>query len=272
MNIILQRLGLRAPRRFVLLCHQRSGSNMIMSSVRQHPAIAYYGQLYKDDPAHRRRVDALAGIPYTGQAFDDTIAQRQHFERLSRTPAARDPARNAAAFTKAFFHQAGRRGRQAYTGIKLHGGTLYPDEIGQLFLDGKTKVIIQHRENLLAAAISWYQARELGQWRRDGGEAVQTTALHMDLDRLRWFIDNTRRDVALWKQLCAEAGVSPLELTYEKIVADIPAATRAYWAFLGLSPLAEAAPKTKKLIKSYAHIQNIDAIRRELGGAENGEV
>ena len=269
---LAKRVGLRPADNFVLLCHQRSGSNMLMSAVSRHPGIAYYGQLYKDDPEHRRRMDQVARMVYTGAPFDDTLDQRARFERYEQDRSGRSPSRNTIAYTRRFFAEAHRRTAARYVGIKFHGGTLYHDEIARLFLDGEYRVIIQHRENLLAAAISWYQARELNQWRRNDGEPVITPTLTMDIERLHWFIENTRRDVALWKKLCTEAGQPYLEQTYEGILIDTSAAAGRFWQHLGLDPLPRVEVRTKKLIKTYDHILNIDVIRRELAGSENGEV
>lgn len=247
---------------------------MLMDVVGHHPQVHYYGQLYKEEPSHRARLDGLAGVRLRGNTFDDSLVGRTAFETAERDPAQRSSERNFVEFTQGFYRRATRANRGGWIGGKLHGGTLHEDELAELFL-GPTeyRVIVLHRQNLLAAAISWYQARELNQWRRNADQSVTTPALTMDIATLGWFIDNTRRDVRLWQQLCVRHGVRPLVLTYETAAADPFATASQIWRFLDLPvPTDPIRPGTKKLIKSYNHITNIGQIRSELAGPTNGYV
>ena len=170
--------GLHPSQRFILLCHQRSGSNMFASMLDRHPAVKVYGQLYKNDPTFQGAIHQMGVPAFSGQLFDDLPASRERFDYLEDHPLERE-YRNVRPFTETFFRRFGQRTLATRLGIKFHGGTLYRDEINSIFFDGQYKVILQYRKNLLAAAVSWYQARELNQWMRRTGDTVdQPPAQH----------------------------------------------------------------------------------------------
>ena len=264
-----KRFGLYPKDRFALICHQRSGSNMLGSIIGNHPDVVYYGQLYKDTPDHRKRLDALAGMKLPIEPLGNSMEQR---DRFYQADGPQTPDRGAGKYTEQFFERAHARRPERYVGIKFHGATLYESEIRDLYMGGRSKVILLHRKNLLAAAISWYQAREIDQWRRNKDEKVEQPTLRMEVERLQWFMDNTRRDVALWQHLIQDTGTKALELTYEDVSDDPVRYGRQVFDYLGLRSLPDARPQTKKLIKTYDHIENIEQIRRTLANSTNGIV
>ncbi len=263
-----QKLGVVRAEKFAILCHQRSGSNMFCSMLTQHPQVDFFGQLFKDDPDFQNKIKSL-GIPlYQGKPFDDGIESRERFDHLEHHPKKREP-RNIATFVNQFYKKWEERTFAKRLGVKFHGGTLYRDEIEAAFLRNDFKIIVLHRENLLAAAVSWYQARELDQWRRDKTEKVKKTEMEMDIDQLRWFMENTKSDLKLWRQLLAQNHREFLELTYEEITSDAFNFDKV-WQFLDVKPIPDPRPKTKKLIKNYDHIINLSEIKEKLQSDENG--
>lgn len=234
---------------------------MLTSVMNQHPEVIMRGQIFKDDPAYQRELESIGKLPFEGRLFDDGVDSRERFDSLRDRPAEREK-RNAALVADSFFMaQQLHTLRAKAVGIKLHGGTLYPDEIEDAFLGGMDyRFIILRRENLLAAAISWYQARTTERWVARPGEKVTRLPIKMDLSALQWFVDKTRADVEDWRRLLTEHGRDYLELTYEDITA--PGYDYAeIWEHLGVSFVAPPPPKTLKLIKQYDHITNLDAVR-----------
>lgn len=260
--------GLLPSRRFILLCHQRSGSNMFASMLDRHPAVEVYGQLYKDDPAFQAAVHRMGVPAFSGQLFDDQRESRERFDYLEDHPNERE-YRNVLPFTETFFRRFDQNTLATRLGIKFHGGTLYQDEIGSVFFSGQYQVILQYRKNFLAAAVSWYQARELNQWMRRNGDQVEQPPLSMDVDTLRWFVDNTKQDIAQWKEMLRTRGIEYLELTYEEIT-EAAFSFRSVWDFLDVKDIGRPSSDTRKLIKSYDHIENLPEIREALASDENG--
>ena len=233
-----------------------------MTSIfNQHPQVIMRGQIFKDDPAYRAQLEAIGTAPFTGQLFDDAIDTRKRFDRLEEQPGQRE-ARNAAEVVETFYHsqEVHTYDRKA-VGIKLHGGTLFTDELEAAFFGKQPYTfMVLHRENLLAASISWYQARANNAWVARTAEEVKRAPTEMDIDQLIWFAEENRRDVQLWKDLLAKYGKDYLELTYEQVTAP----NYSYddiWDYLGVDNFPTPPPKTKKLIKKYDHIANLEDIR-----------
>ncbi|MEM1326910.1 MAG: sulfotransferase [Bacteroidota bacterium] len=250
------------PKRFLLLCHQRSGSNMLTSILNQHSNIELYGQLFKDDADFQARTHRLGVTPFNGDYFDDEIVSRERFDGIENTN--EQPKRNTATFVNEVFTTLGKKRCAHYIGIKVHGGTLFTSELNDIFLDGNYRILILHRQDRLAAAISWYQARALNQWMRTNDQQVKRPQIEMNIDTLEWFMQRISADVSLWQNLVQSAHIPHLTLTYEELTAgDFDFST--IWQFLGVSDIGSPPSRTKKLIKDYSHIKNIRAIRSRLG-------
>ncbi|MGB3799897.1 MAG: hypothetical protein WA952_08760, partial [Lewinella sp.] len=195
---------------------------------------------------------------------------RRQFDRQQDHPADREP-RNAAETVESFYHTQGFDSHRSVIGIKFHGGTLYRDEIEGIFL-GETPydIILLHRRNLLAAGISWYQARVLDQW-VSKSEKIEKPTIEIDIPLLREFVLRTREDIADWKQMLQKHQHPYLELTYEHITS--PAFSYdTIWNHLNVRSIEQPKPKTYKLLKDYKHISNIEAIREAFAGEDLGQV
>lgn len=261
LRLYAKRAGLRGEtQNFAVLCHQRSGSNMLTSIINQHPDIRLYGQLFKDDPDFRRRTDKMVGTAFTGQLFDDKLTTRDRFDLLEGNPGERED-RNTEAYLHRFFRSLDRFYPAVRLGFKFHGGTLYRDEIKKLVLDKGYRTIILHREDLFAAAVSWYQAREFDRWVRVAERPAPKKTVELDVKKIKWFAEKTKKDVELWQELAAEYPQNTLELTYEQIT-DPDFDFNKIWQFLEVKPLPNLKPRTKKLIKDYSHITNLAEARR----------
>lgn len=254
---IKKTLGYHPPEKFVIICHQRSGSNMLASMLDKHSEIQFLGQLFKSDNSWQKFLKQKNVIPFKGQLFDDQPETRDRFDYLQSKPQEREH-RNTGEFITEYFAKREKEEKGKLVGIKFHGGTLYNDEIKDLILEKDYKVILLYRENLLASAISWYRARALDQWTSKSSSDIKKTSLIMDIDQLEWFIEKTREDIILWKKLLQNK--YHLELTYEEIT-NIEFRFSRLWEFFEIKDIGRPIPKTKKLIKSYEDIQNIEEIR-----------
>lgn len=242
------------------------------SILNQHPDVILRGQIFKDDPDYQRQLQEEVGmLPFTGQLFDDEIESRQRFDRLQDDPAGREP-RNAAAVAESFYRGQALRTTARQVGIKFHGGTLYDDEVRDIFLGQQPyDFIVLHRENLLAAGISWYQARTLNQWVKRPGDSDARPPLTVDIGALTGFVERTHQDVADWRRMLAEYGKPYLELTYEQITGpDFDYAL--VWDHLGVRHIPTPPPKSLKIIKSYDHITNLAEVRAAFAGRGFGQL
>lgn len=68
-----------------------------------------------------------------------------------------------------------------------------------------------------------------------------------------------------------DSGVNSMILTYEQVT-DPSFNFTDVWNFLGVKDVGNTKPITKKLIKSYDHIKNLQEIREKLNSEENGMV
>jgi len=209
---VKRKLGFYSPQKFAIICHQRSGSNMLTSVMQSHKEINFYGQVFKSDESWQQQLRDKKVPPFKGQLFDDQIETRERFDRLRDHPEEREE-RNVLSFIDDYLSIRKWDGNGKMIGLKFHGGTLYDEEIEETFLDRGYKIILLHRENLLAAAISWYRARTLNQWAEKNADKVKKIDQPLDIDQLEWFIKKTQNDLNIWNNLLEDH--DHLHLTYE---------------------------------------------------------
>lgn len=267
-RILKKKIGLLKQERFVILCHQRSGSNMLTSILNKHPSIQLLSQIFKHDPDTHIKLQAHGVIPFQGFLFNDKIEDRNKFDILETKKNERE-FRNTTKFVESFFEKYFKESLASCVGFKIHGGTLYSDEIESILLDGSYKIILLHRKNLLQAAISWYVAREKNLWTLRSGLDEHMEEIKIEIKQLTWFIENTRSDINLWKELLKKNNVECLELFYEDILKrnfDLD----SIWGFLDINNIKGLEPSTSKIIKNYEFIVNLNEIKESLASEENG--
>jgi len=265
---IKKKIGIYNPERFVIICHQRSGSNMLTSMMDKHADINFIGQLFKADQSWQQFLRKKNITEFTGKLFDDSLEMRNRFDELQFKPEAREK-RNTEAFLEDYFNKRKKDTTGKIIGIKFHGGTLYNEEIKEFFIQKEYKVILLHRENMLASAISWYRARTLDQWTSKIQKDIKETKLKMDIKLLEWFIENTKNDLKLWRKILKDK--PHIELTYEQIVGNDFNFSKI-WEHLEVRDIGRPVPKTKKLIKSYEDIENIEEVRSYFNNKNVGMV
>ena len=245
---------------------------MLTSVLNQHPEVIMRGQIFKDDPDYRHELQTTLGmLPLEGNAFDDRMESRRRFAHLEAHPAERE-TRNFVAAGESFYVGQAQNTTSKTIGIKFHGATLFEDEIEELFFSNTPyDLIVLHRKNLLAAGISWYQAREINQWVSRPGDTIERPPLHVDVELLREYIEQLRSDLRQWRALFAKHGKSYLELSYEQLTApdfdyDL------IWDHLHVKRIAPPPPRTRKIIKSYHHLENLAEIRETFRDLDVGMI
>ena len=264
------------PLRFVLLCHQRSGSNALGSLLGQTEGVRLYGQLFNGSREYARYHRADLGLPpfrahpRALRHFGPRPRLRHRWDALARWgPTATDLSAHLGAFWDRFAQDGDRA-----VGFKLHDFQLTDADLARLLAEHVDRVLLLHRENLLRAAVSWAVALRTDVWVRKEATASRPP-LTLDPDEVAWFVSKTRREVARWREMAAEAGTPTLELTYERDVA--PRRLGPISDFLRLGAEAgtpgAATPdfETQRLAApGYAHVANARELDAALGSDETG--
>jgi len=185
----------------------------------------------------------LAGVPesYFRQPDEQLWADRWGI------PGPADPAFDYQAFVRAAV-VAGTTPNGVF-GAKLMWGTLdelvaklAPRAEGQdlAVLEaafGPVRFVHLRREDELAQAVSWLRAEQTGAWRagEPGGTAAEP---HYVEARITALLDTVAEHNAAWRAWFARYGITPHEITYEQLTADLTGTTRGVLTFLGLDPEA----------------------------------
>ncbi len=269
--------GVHAPARrfrFVLLCHQRSGSNALSSMLNADPRIALYGQLFNHFYGYWRRNRRMGLTRYKAHP-----AAMQHFgqkpplrPRLERAFVSMTPRQIELG---AFMDQFWRRYKTDQTldavGFKLHDLQVSDRDLADLATNHADGVVVLWRRNLLKAAVSWGYAVKTDVWTRKSSSGGQQPVFRLDPDEIGWFIDKTRREVEGWKRIMAESGANTLELVYEDDVE-----TRRLEKLYGFLRVPYSGPpefRTKRLAGSrYEHIANAEELDRRFGCDDTGRL
>ncbi|GAC1472767.1 MAG: Stf0 family sulphotransferase [Chloroflexota bacterium] len=99
--------------------------------------------------------------------------------------------------------------------------------------------IYLRRDDRLRQAISYERARQTRIWAADQGTARESLRkVEFDYLRIHWRLQEIEIEEQNWRRLFQEAGVHPLELTYENIVAAPVAALHAVLEYLKI-PVTE---------------------------------
>jgi hypothetical protein len=105
----------------------------------------------------------------------------------------------------------------------------------------------------------------------DAASQAAEQALTLDIEALRWFIDQTRVQVSDWLSSLSKSESPYLELEYES--ARSSSRQQRIWEFLGVdASVPVLRPTTRKIMTDdrYRRIANLSEIETELGSDENG--
>ncbi|AGZ42325.1 Stf0 family sulfotransferase [Actinoplanes friuliensis] len=98
---------------------------------------------------------------------------------------------------------------------------------------GDLRFVHLRREDTLAQAVSWLRAEQTQIWYAgDNGDAAHTPVY--DEDRITGLLSTIDEHNAAWRAWFAEYALTPYEITYERLTADLAGTTRDVLGFLGL--------------------------------------
>jgi LPS sulfotransferase NodH len=100
---------------------------------------------------------------------------------------------------------------------------------------GPIRFVHLRREDELAQAVSWLRAEQTRTWWAGdpGGTAGEPHYVEAGITAL---LDTVAQHNAAWRAWFARYGVTPHEITYEQLTADLTGTTRGVLTFLGLDP------------------------------------
>ncbi len=233
-----------------------------------------FGQLFKDNGIGRRALRLLrmpmykrcASYNYHTSSTGDRPFSLEEF-RLRLYRRSSDLHEFVGTFYERFQKQTGK----PVVAYKLHGHQLSDEDFEAALTDCTDKVILLHRRNLLAAAVSWCVALHTTQWVSASDGRVQSLkGLSIDVDAACWFIERTRQQTDQWRSLLKRNRVDYREFVYEDVFSDRTLAS--VWDFLDVERLTDAQPKTRQLMSRdrYREIVNIDEVNNALASDENG--
>jgi LPS sulfotransferase NodH len=139
-------------------------------------------------------------------------------------------------------------------GAKVHRGQLdgllagirsaatCPDRSDRKLLDeafGALSYVWIRRLDVPAQAVSWLKAEQTGRWSSKSSNLTGREPT-FDFDDLHGRVLLLREWDAAWRGWFAENGVTPFEVTYEGLVADMAGVTRGALEFIGVDVPAEA--------------------------------
>jgi LPS sulfotransferase NodH len=211
--------------RFIIVAHPRTGSNLLASSLRQHPLVVSHGELFHD--AEQKRASWANGGRYLLAGEDPVRFVEDAVFGESRSDGAR-----VIGF-RIFYDQSRKteRARRIWD---------------HLLANRDIRVIHLVRHNLLEAFVSRSVALRTGEWLRRPGREAATAPEPFDLDPrdCGWFF-NYHTERREWAR--ATFAAHPfLEISYDELSADLQASLGRVFAFLGVDPIAVEPPYRKQ--------------------------
>ncbi|MEM6334421.1 MAG: sulfotransferase [Planctomycetota bacterium] len=217
--------------RFVILTAPRSGSNMLVGLLEQHPEVRCFGELMRSTP---RWFPEGTRVPRPDSVL--------HLFRLLEDRYPSDAARfsDPGGFLEAAF--ATRPGGAVY-GFKQHLQQ-QPELAARLIADRRYALILLRRENALAQYSSEKIARRTGQGSAKRGEVVVKATVAFDAGEFGRYVEQWERRWAWVLGLVEASGRSSARVSYEDLVSGDGAAR--VFAQLGLQKPAGLEPVTQR--------------------------
>ena len=242
-------LGTRAYTRFVILGMGRTGSNFLATSLRSHPDVLCYGELFNNEQTGKR-LDW--GIPSHRSRPPVVNLRDNNTETFINTHLfGRKPGRIKAVGFKLFYYHAERPPQAA---IWEH---LKADDI---------RIIHLRRNNLLDIYVSLQKAKINGEWSsQSGNKSVNTSApLNLKPEAVQYAFDQ----IEGWQNTAAERFPDALEVAYEQLVSNYDAELGRISDYLNLRPFAMQTPLVKQSTKpKSATIENYASLKSHFSGS-----
>lgn len=238
----------RRYRRFIVLSHARSGTNMLESALEGHPGILIYGEAL-----HPNKIFVKKGMP----EWDTNDAWKAW--------------RNAypVSFVRDVIYRACDEGTAA-VGFKI-----FPEHLDRqpgmevlwdwLVGEKDIAVISLHRRNLLSYFLSLEVARRAGKWMLQPGATRPSEAISIDAERAEEAFERRVRYQTRIRERFAQHPF--LELSYEDLTGNTQAALDQIQSFLGVEKLALAPKTLRQEVRPLREaISNYDELARRWRG------
>lgn len=216
-------------RKFLILGHERSGSNLVVDALNAHPEVTCFNELFNADP--NRKVFAQA---FHGRAYEDGEDPVRFLDQAVYI----DTNVLAVGF-KLFYTQARER----------------PASRLWTYLTERPEIFVIHlkRENLLDVFLSTKIAIRTGVWRVTEGQELPQTLPPFDVD--------PREAELYFNRLVAHRAWAEeqfrdhpiLSVDYDELTRDFDSVARSLFAFLGVS---DATPQVRMKKMSRGVVQD----------------
>jgi len=103
---------------------------------------------------------------------------------------------------------------------------------------GAVRFVYLHREDVLAQAVSWLRAEQTRSWWAGDPGGAGGGEPRYDEAGITALLATIAEHNAAWRAWFTRYGVTPYEITYERLTADPAGTTRGILAHLGLDPAA----------------------------------
>lgn len=237
-------------RRFVILATPRTGSNMLVSLLNDHPEVTCFGELMRATPKWMLK-----------QGYRGALRSLEDVD-----PRWRDD-RTRFADPEGFVDEVIEKLAEAETvGFKLMLAQ-HPSYMQSLILDTRYKKIVLSRSNVLAAYSSDKIAKATGQGTARVGMEVKRATVSFDSEEFEQFLAQRRRQYMDVKALLRRHDQTFLEAEYLDLVTG--RATSDILRFLGVDPSRAVQPETIKrnpsdLLKRFDNPAEVRRTLREL--------
>jgi LPS sulfotransferase NodH len=214
--------------KFVIVTNQRSGSNMLVSMLNEHPDIKCFGELMRATPRWMKKKGyrgALKVLEKVDPVFKDDSYRFGHPDD----------------FVHAVF-ETSTESKKLY-GFKLHLGQ-HPEYLFQLLRNPEWKVVLLERENKLAQFSSRKISEVTGQGNAPKGTKVIRATVDFSGREFKKFLN---KETKSWNEVKNELGLSErdsFQIFYTQLLAKQP--IMEMLAYLGVDSVVSLEPGTEK--------------------------
>jgi hypothetical protein len=233
-------------KKFVLLCHPRSGSSFFAGDVlSRHPEIHCYDELFNNT---QNTLTFLKKIGHRPFYKGNTFAMNRFLDKFYK--------KTAETFNK-----------------KAIGFELFPFQLTDSLSDALLKkqkyfFIYLERKNILQAAVSYEIANKTGQW--NIRQRKEFNSFEADIEELEKFILDYRQGMQRFKKILEKNSQKFITIFYENLFTQDT--LDSVCEFLSITKIPNFQFRDTKLNNQsrYNLISNIQEVEKLLGSPENG--
>ena len=242
---------------FVILTHQRSGSNMLVSMLDSHPEIKCFGELMRITPEWMKQK-----------------GYRGALRVLEKVPEHYKEARYRFDYPEAFVQEAfATAPNRSFYGFKLHINQ-HTEYMKRLIHDPKWKIVILQRENKLAQFSSSKIAEITGQGNAPKGTKIKQATAQFDSREFKSFLARMQKEWnRVWEEIDS-AGRDYFYIPYTNLASQ--SALQNLFQFLGADPAFDVEAGTEKrnpsnILARFSNQEEAASALEEMGRTEWSE-